>query len=218
MSDMGSWGEMFLIPGGYIGLAPVGDDCVNVSLVMRASRFATLGHRPEVALDRAIQAHPELAARFTHAVRTKAVLTTGPMAQRLVPPHYDGIVFTGDAAGFIDPFTGQGIFLALRSAELAAEVVHQALQRGDVSAQALQRYVRAHQHAFREKYCLSMGIQLGLRVPWVANAVIARLVQRPTLADTVVSVTGDFLSPREVLSWRFARRMVWERATVRSTR
>ncbi len=45
--DMGPWGEMFLIPGGYIGLAPVGDDCVNVSLVMRASRFTTSGHRPD---------------------------------------------------------------------------------------------------------------------------------------------------------------------------
>jgi geranylgeranyl reductase family protein len=206
--DMGAWGEMFLIPGGYIGLAPVGDDCVNVSLVMRASRFASLGQRPEEALEQVIQTHSELVRRFTGAVRSTTVLTTGPMAQRLAPPQHDGILFAGDAAGFIDPFTGQGIFLALHSAELAADVVHQALQRGDVSAQMLQRYVHAHHQAFHQKYLLSAGIQCGLRVPWITNAVIARLAQRPTLADTVVSVTGDFLSPREVLSWRFARRMI----------
>ena len=129
------------------------------------------------------------------------------MAQRTVCPSYDGILFIGDAAGFLDPFTGQGIYLALHSAYLAAMTAHHALSHEDVSRQSLRQYYDAHHHAFRHKYRLSTLIQLGIRVPWVADRVINRLARTPTLADTIVGVAGDFLSPQEVLSWRFATRL-----------
>jgi flavin-dependent dehydrogenase len=202
------WGEMFLIPSGYIGLAPVGTTLMNVSLVMRTAHMARAKMKPELVLEQTIQAHPELRQRFTKAVRVKPVLTTGPMAQRTVCPHHDGILLIGDAAGFFDPFTGQGIFLALHSAELAAAAAHQALTTGDDSAQRLRGYFLAHRQAFGDKYRLSEIIQLGLRVPWLANRVITKLARHPNLADTVMGVTGDFLPPEAILSWRFARRLL----------
>lgn len=198
------WGEMFLIPAGYIGLAPVSDTLVNVSVVVRAAHLAAAQQPPEVFVARTVQSHPELQQRFARAVRAKKLLVTGPMAQRTACPQHDSILFIGDAAGFFDPFTGQGIYLALHSAVLAATVAHRALCSGDLSARQLRSYVLAHQQAFRDKYRLSALIQLGLRVPWFANHVIDRLARRPTLADTVVGVAGDFLSPKTVLSWRFA--------------
>ena len=198
------WGEMFLTPSGYIGLVPVSDTLVNVSVVVRAAHLAAAQHKPEVFVAQTVQAHPELRQRFAQAVPVKKLLVTGPMAQRTACPQHDGILFIGDAAGFFDPFTGQGIYLALHSAVLAAAVAHRALHSGDLSARHLRSYVLAHQQAFRDKYRLSALIQLGLRVPWLANHVIDRLARRPTLADTVVGVAGDFLSPKMVLSWRFA--------------
>lgn len=208
VQDMQPWGEMFLVPCGYIGLAPVGEDCVNVSLVLRAARLAQMHSRPEAVLDSYIRAHLELRQRFANAVRLKKVLVTGPMAQHTRCPRHDGIVFIGDAAGFFDPFTGQGIYLALHSAELAAATAHRALYYGDVSAPYLQTYFQAHRRAFRDKYRLSKLLQLGLRVPWLANRVITRLAHEPALANTVVGVAGDFLAPQAVLSWRFARRVL----------
>jgi flavin-dependent dehydrogenase len=195
---------MFLIPAGYIGLAPVSDTLVNVSVVVRAACLAATPHTLESFVTQTVQAHPELRQRFSQAVRTKKLLVTGPMAQRMACPQHDGILFIGDAAGFFDPFTGQGIYLALHSAALAAAVAHRALGSDDLSARQLRSYILAHRQAFRDKYRLSALIQLGLRVPWLANHVIDRLARRPTLADTVVGVTGDFLSPKTVLSWRFA--------------
>jgi len=199
---------MFLIPAGYIGLAPVGDTLVNVSVVVRAARLKATPHTPESFVTQTVQAHPELRQRFSQAVRTKKLLVTGPMAQRTACPQHDGILFIGDAAGFFDPFTGQGIYLALHSAALAAAVAHRALGSDDLSARQLRSYILAHRQAFRDKYRLSALIQLGLRVPWLANHVIGRLARRPTLADTVVGVTGDFLSPKTVLSWRFATQVL----------
>ena len=202
------WGEMFLIPSGYIGLAPVSETLVNVSVVVRAAHLAAAPHKPEAFVTQTVQAHPELRQRFARAVRAKRLLVTGPMAQRMACPQQDGILFIGDAAGFFDPFTGQGIYLALHSAVLAATVAQRALRSGDLSARQLRSYVRAHQQAFRDKYRFSALIQLGLRVPWLANHVIGRLARRPTLADTVVGVAGDFLSPKLVLSWRFATQVL----------
>jgi hypothetical protein len=83
-------------------------------------------------------------------------------------------------------------------------VAHRALCSGALSADHLRSYFLAYRQAFRDKYRLSTLIQLGLRVPWLANRVIDRLARRPALADMVVGVTGDFLSPQAVLSWRFA--------------
>ena len=199
------WGEMFLLPTGYLGLAPVGDNLMNVSLVTHKHHFRTA--HPEAFFEATLQSHAELRQRFAHATRVKGFLTVGPMAQRTVCPPYDGILFIGDAAGFLDPFTGQGIYLALHSAHLAAITAHHALSHEDVSRQSLRQYYDAYHHAFRHKYRLSTLIQLGIRVPWVADRVINRLARTPTLADTIVGVTGDFLSPQEVLSWRFAMRL-----------
>ncbi len=54
-----------------------------------------------------------------------------------------GVLLVGDAAGFYDPFTGEGIFSALRGAELAAEVAAPARSpRGDLSVTRSER-VRA---------------------------------------------------------------------------
>jgi geranylgeranyl reductase family protein len=202
------WGELFLIPSGYIGLAPVSDTLVNVSVVVCAARLAAARQTSQAFFAQTVQAHPELRQRFVRALRVKDLLTTGPMAQRTACPQHDGIMFIGDAAGFFDPFTGQGIYLALHSATLAAAVAHRALCSDALSADALQSYFLAYRQTFRDKYRLSTLIQLGLRIPWLANHIIERLARRPTLADIVVGVAGDFISPKTVLSWRFATQVL----------
>jgi menaquinone-9 beta-reductase len=189
-------------------LAPVTAEVMNVSLVVRAQRLAQVHEKPAGFLERILQGHPELRHRFAQAEQVKNVLTTGPMAQRTLCPTYDGILFVGDAAGFFDPFTGQGIYLALHSAELAAAVAQQALTSDNTSADYLRRYFLAHQRAFLDKYRVSELIQLGLRIPWLANRVIDRLARDPALANTIVGVAGDFIPPQAVLSWRFARRVL----------
>ena len=83
-------------------------------------------------------------------------------------------------------------------------VAQHALRSSALSADGLRSYCLAHRQAFRDKYRLSVLIQLGLRVPWLTNHVIDCLARRPALADIVVGVAGDFVSPKAVLSWHFA--------------
>jgi len=86
----------------------------------------------------------------------------------------------------------------------ACAVAHRTVCSGVLSADGLRSYCLAHRQMFRNKYCLSALIQLGLCVLWLANCVIDRLVRRPALADMVGGVAGDFVSPKAMLYWRFA--------------
>ena len=56
------------------------------------------------------------------------------------------MLLVGDAGGFYDPFTGEGVFTALRSAELAVTTMVRALRSGDVSARALAEQTDALPH------------------------------------------------------------------------
>jgi flavin-dependent dehydrogenase len=123
----------------------------------------------------------------------------GPLAYRVRPPRHGGVLLVGDAAGFYDPFTGEGIFSALRGAELAAAAAARALEAGDVSARALRAYARARRHAFGAKQRLTEAIQFLLGRRWAANLMASLLERRPELLDVLLGVIGDYVPPRILL-------------------
>jgi flavin-dependent dehydrogenase len=96
----------------------------------------------------------------------------------------------GDSAGFYDPFTGEGVTLALRSAALAAEALHAAL-RGRGRIPRLLAYERARHAATSHKFRFNRALQAAGRSPPGANAIARRLTRRPDLADRLVGIAGD---------------------------
>ena len=85
---------------------------------------------------------PHLARRLAGATRVAPIRALGPLAHRVHSPDKGGVLLVGDAGGFYDPFTGEGVFTALRSAELAVTTMVPALRSGDVSVRALAGYSR----------------------------------------------------------------------------
>jgi len=110
------------------------------------------------------------------------------------------VLLAGDAAGFYDPFTGEGLFTALRSAELLAEVAHPALTRDDLSPGALAPYAVAKRRAFADKARVTRVLQLVIGHRRFANAAAHFLRRRPTLLATLMGVIGDFIPPRAIWS------------------
>jgi flavin-dependent dehydrogenase len=103
------------------------------------------------------------------------------------------------AAGFYDPFTGEGVFTALRSAELAAETAVRALRAGDVSVGALAVYQQARRKAFGGKERLTRLLQFVIGHRRLANAACRALARRPALLDALLGVFGDYVPPNALL-------------------
>jgi len=116
-----------------------------------------------------------------------------------------GALLVGDAADFFDPFTGQGIYSALRGAELAAAAVIDALTTGA----SLRAYAGARRAAFAGKWLLERLIALGIAWPALAERVVGRLARRADLANLLVSATGNCVPARSVLAPRVLARLLW---------
>ena len=71
---------------------------------------------------------PQLGPRFARARRATPATMLGPLAVDVTAPASRGLLLAGDAAGFVDPMTGDGLRLAMRGGELAAEAALESLE------------------------------------------------------------------------------------------
>lgn len=213
VSGLGDCGEMHVFDDGYCGLAPVGGGVVNVAVVTSAT--GALGASGDSAgfLERWLAHHPALATRFATAERVAAVQVTGPFASRARRAWAAGATLVGDAADFYDPFTGEGIYAALRGAELMTPYVVEALRAPDAlrAAHSLAAYDRCRRHEFGGKWALERLVSIAVAHPALLARLAARLRERRDLADLLVGVTGDFIPAREVLNLRYAAALLHPR-------
>jgi flavin-dependent dehydrogenase len=189
-------GEIFVDPPDYAILNPLAPDRVNLSLVVPLAHAVPWRSRLEDFFAARVKQLPHLARRLAGARRVAPLSSMGPLAYRVTPPREGGVLFVGDAAGFYDPFTGEGIFTALRSAELAADTLATALRADDVSAAALAAYGRARRAAFADKERVTRALQALIGRRRLANLAARWLAARPRLLDTLLGVIGDYVPPR----------------------
>jgi flavin-dependent dehydrogenase len=121
---------MYFFPGGYCGLAPIEDGLVNACCLVH--RSLTGNSRADGLSDFApwlkkTARHPALNARLCNAAQASQTVVTAPVKPMQHLSDYSGALLAGDAAGFLDPFTGDGISQALHGGRLAAENVARAL-------------------------------------------------------------------------------------------
>ena len=195
-------GEIYVDPPDYAILNPVESGVVNLSLVVPLQHAAPFAGRLDTFFFARLKQLDHLHPRLVEMRALGPVAALGPLAYRVGTPRHDGVLLVGDASGFYDPFTGEGIYRALRSAELAAEVAHRALGRGDCAAGALLPFERARRAAFRDKERVTRLLQLVIGRRRLANFVAHRLARRPDLLALLMGVIGDFVPPRALLSPR----------------
>jgi len=141
-------GELFFYRDGYGGMCDVENDRTNLCFITTEATLREAKGDREKLLDLTMRSNPEAQRRLRNAVIDGEWVGTGPITYGRRRP-LPGVISIGDAGAFIDPFTGSGILLALSCAELAAEVIRQALSEGvrDVVAIA-QRYDQLHRARF----------------------------------------------------------------------
>jgi len=198
-----AFGEMHAGGGGYCGIAPLSPDDANVTFVLDASEMARAKGDVEGFYRTSLAARwPRVAERLEKALLCEAPRAIGPLALECRAVAARGTVLVGDAAGFYDPFTGEGVTLALRSAELAVQALLPALcSAGPVGR--LRPYERTRRQATRDKFRFNRLLQVPVRRPALANAIARRLARRPDLADRLVGIAGDFVPARTAFGLRF---------------
>ena len=133
-----SHGEMHIRADGYVGVAPVPGGLTNVCVV-RELGTALRAHRLEAdeVIERAVTNDTMLRERFANARRVAPVTVLGPLAVESSSAGLPGLLLAGDAGGFIDPMTGDGLRFAIRGAELAAAAALRELETGRPMHRAL---------------------------------------------------------------------------------
>ncbi len=202
--------QMHVSARGYVGLNPLGGDRANVSLVLGREHAVRSSGRVEPFFFESLETFPGVRGRVPRHGLVREVLVTGPFHQWARSVITDGALVAGDAADFFDPFTGEGIYCALRGAEMAADVLEEALAiPGPVTRRSLQPYARRRRRAFAGKWAVERMIGYAMNAPALFDRAVARLGRRGSMADTLIGVTGDFVPAREVLNPLFLARMVW---------
>jgi flavin-dependent dehydrogenase len=112
-----------------------------------------------------------------------------------------GWLLVGDAAGFLDPFTGEGLHRAIVSAEFATDVIVRAGR--DLASLDAEAYDRAMRDRFGTKDLVSRVIQAFLGRPALFEYVARRLAARAELRETMGLVIGDLLPASRALDPRF---------------
>ena len=122
--------EIYSYPGGYGGLSSVEGGASNFCFIASAKDVRRCGSDPEAVIRESVFRNPRAAYTLAHAkVRSEwlsvSLETFG--CRKLVPA--EGLIAVGDAAAFIDPFSGSGMLIALESGELAAQTIANQFER-----------------------------------------------------------------------------------------
>lgn len=194
-------GEFLLGDGWYVGVAPVPGRRLNIGIVVPSKHLAA-------PLD-------EIVARTRGLMRDSGMppsdrladerMVALPLRHRVTRASGRGFLLAGDAAGFIDPLTGEGLHRALVSAELAADSITRSL-RGD--ARALDDYDRHLRARFRTKDVVSWVLQAFLAQPGLLGYAVRRLASRSPQREVFTLVLTDQLPASRGLDPRFLARLL----------
>jgi flavin-dependent dehydrogenase len=201
MEGLEERGEMHVGGGGYCGIAPLGPRWANVTFVLDRAEMGAAGGDLESFYRETLRRWPRIAERLARASLLGPPRAIGPLALVASRVSAPGALLVGDSAGFYDPFTGEGVTLALRSAEMAADVAGHALPSAGVPD--LRAYDRTRDASTRDKFRINRMLQRVVAWPALSNVMARRLARRPDLADKLVGIAGDFVPARSAWSLRF---------------
>ncbi|MGB9179555.1 MAG: NAD(P)/FAD-dependent oxidoreductase [Pyrinomonadaceae bacterium] len=185
--------EIYFYRGGYGGLNSVEGGRSNLCFIASARDVRECGSDAERVMREVLMMNKRAAYTLARArVETEwlGVALESFGRRRLVPA--DGLITVGDAASFIDPFTGSGMLMALESGELAGEVVARwlaQLRDGDSLAALATDYRARYDEKFRARLRVCALMRRAAFVPRLAEATIHLLGKSERARRTLARAT-----------------------------
>lgn len=171
---------MCVAPGGYVGIVEVEEGRLNIAAALAPSLVKEAGSLAAAAARIVEQSGVE----GSPAILRAPWLGTPALTRRTRPLAREGVLLLGDAAGYVEPFTGEGITWALASAVELADVVTLA---SDTSPRALARRWRVQlSRTMNRRARVCRAVSQGLRRPWLVRRAVQALGIWPIAAAPVV--------------------------------
>ncbi len=164
------------LPEGYSGQAPVNRNELNLCLVSNPSKLPALRHWAE----------KQFGLQPNHQWHTITPLTRAALA-----PAREKLFLVGDAARVVEPFTGEGIYYAIRSGELAAQAIVKII-RGNHDVDAATEYAEAHAAIYRGRLWINRLARAAVLSPRITSFLIHAGRTRPIMR----SLTAKIVTPQ----------------------
>jgi flavin-dependent dehydrogenase len=186
VSGTSDLGEMHIRSGWYIGVAALPSGLTNVCVVTADREMLK---RPNELIAETVRADAMLAERFAGARQVISARCLGPLAVDARACGMPGLLLAGDAAGFIDPMTGDGLRFAMRGAELAAQCALDVLEHGVRDAHA--RLARARRREFAHKWRFNRALRALVSSPLAVSAAARGAALAPQWLQHAIRYAGD---------------------------
>ena len=203
--------ELCFFPQGYGGLSLVEDGLVNLCFIVDERTLKSAGGDPSRVIERSLMNNSLARDRLRAAEVVGKWYSAGPLTFGRRRLARDGIIAIGDASGMIDPFTGTGIQIALRTGELAAEAILETMggaiesrtslrnssgvaqaeiTNSELQSSTLDSVVTSYRRRYEREFGTRMKVAGILRIaalsPPAANLVASVLARAPRLANLVL--------------------------------
>lgn len=203
----------------WFWLIPVTADVMSVGLVVDREHFLRCGLEPQELLDQTIAESPWVAERMKDAERITQIYARKDFSFRMKKMAGPNFALIGDAAGFIDPIFSTGVFMAMKSADLASAAVTSKLRDGSMAklaayerdmSRGLDKYLKFIEHFYRREF-LEVFLQPSER--WgLLNAIVGVLAGNIFQSRDNRFKLALFFALVKLQKWRglIAKRIAWE--------
>lgn len=186
------FGQMFIFPAGdYIGINPVSSEEVNFSMVT-TNESLQMGGGPKDLMNFWIENSAELKSQF-HPITDEEIKVTSPLTRKAIDIQKGRAVLVGDASGFIDPLTGEGMATAIRT----AFILNDEIKKSATILEAFEQYGLRRKEEFKNKEILNLGFQKIIKSPTLCEVVAQTLGLSKRLRNTFIGVIGNVYDPLE---------------------
>src|SRR5215471_14549018 len=198
--------ELYFYPTGYGGLSRIEGGLANLCFITTEASIKEASGDAANVMRRSLMKNPVARQRLSEARVVGKWLSAGPLSFGHRPFRRNGVIAIGDAAGMIDPFTGTGIQIALRSGEILAESIleDRANFKGHTNAAQYHARVRKlyeirYEAEFKNRMAVAAALRFAAFSPRAAGLAAAVFALAPGLANRAFKGTRRGTRERESL-------------------
>ncbi len=177
--------QVYYFRGGYAGVIRIDPDTINVAFTIGRS-FLPDGISFQGLRKNYLEQNSDLRDLLLHSEPCGQLRSIWPVYFAPRKRYGDGFVLVGDAAQVTEPVTGEGIYFALKSGQLAARSIAGALRHGGSFSDHLARYESACTEEFGRRARINMGLRLLMTRPVLLGAAVRLVGWRRDLLEAVL--------------------------------